>query len=139
MDSSIFCHMKRNWCWKARPKSPSSKKEKSTKTAKTEKKLANVKKSKIEKPKPVVEVLKQKKPPVTKRILKNRQNPQKPRKPYYDEKDKVALGLMRKLRVDWSSEEDRFLLLCRAAGTYLCQNTSLNMVINILISYFFLD
>lgn len=35
------------------------------------------------------------------------------RKPYYDEKDKAALRLMRKLRVDWSSGEDAFLLLCK--------------------------
>ena len=35
------------------------------------------------------------------------------RKPYYDEKDKAALRLMRKLRVDWSAGEDSFLLLCK--------------------------
>ena len=35
------------------------------------------------------------------------------RKPYYDEKDKAALKLMRKLRVDWSTGEDSFLLLCK--------------------------
>ena len=45
------------------------------------------------------------------------------RKPYYDEKDKAALRLMRKLRVDWSPREDSFLLLCKVAGTYLCSNT----------------
>ena len=35
------------------------------------------------------------------------------RKPYYDERDKAALRLMRKLRVDWSAGEDSFLLLCK--------------------------
>ena len=40
------------------------------------------------------------------------------RKPYYDERDKAALRLMRKLRVDWSAGEDSFLLLCKV----LCQS-----------------
>ena len=50
------------------------------------------------------------------------------RKPYYDEKDRSALRLMRKLRVDWSAQEDSFLLLCKVAGAYLCQNTRSQMV-----------
>jgi len=50
------------------------------------------------------------------------------RKPYYDEKDKQALRLMRKLRVDWSSREDSFLLLCKAAGMFLCSGTKNQMV-----------
>lgn len=50
------------------------------------------------------------------------------RKPYYDEKDKAALRLMRKLRVDWSSGEDSFLLLCKVAGSYLCSNSRNQMV-----------
>ena len=50
------------------------------------------------------------------------------RKPYYDEKDKAALRLMRKLRVDWSSGEDSFLLLCKVAGSYLCRNARYQMV-----------
>ena len=37
------------------------------------------------------------------------------RKPYYDERDKAALRLMRKLRVDWSAGEDSFLLLCKVS------------------------
>ena len=39
------------------------------------------------------------------------------RKPYYDEKDKEALKLMRKLRVDWSDQEDSFLLICKGSVT----------------------
>jgi hypothetical protein len=35
---------------------------------------------------------------------------------------------MRKLRVDWTKEEDSFLLLCKVAGSYLCQNMSYRMV-----------
>ena len=50
------------------------------------------------------------------------------RKPYYDEKDKAALRLMRKLRVDWSAGEDSFLLLCKVAGSYLCRNSRYQMV-----------
>ena len=51
-----------------------------------------------------------------------------PKKPYYDEKDQAALRLMRKLRVDWSTQEDSFLLLCKVAGSFLCANTRQQMV-----------
>ncbi len=71
------------------------------------------------------------------------------RKPYYDDKDKEALKLMRKLRVDWSDQEDSFLLICKVqliyekhfvlaalrnslllqvAGAYLCRNMRPQMV-----------
>lgn len=50
------------------------------------------------------------------------------RKPFYDDKDKEALSLMRKLRVDWKDHEDSFLLLCKVAGLYLCLNTKSRMV-----------
>ena len=50
------------------------------------------------------------------------------RKPFYDERDRAALRLMRKLRVDWSTQEDSFLLLCKVAGAYLCQNSRNQMV-----------
>ena len=43
------------------------------------------------------------------------------RKPYYDERDREALKLMRKLRVEWTNKEDSFLLLCKVAGTFLDQ------------------
>lgn len=42
------------------------------------------------------------------------------RQPNYDEIDKQALRLMRKLRVDWSAEEDNFLLICKVAMMALC-------------------
>ena len=51
-----------------------------------------------------------------------------PKKPYYDEKDRAALRLMRKLRVDWTQPEDSLLLICRVAGAYLCQNARQQMV-----------
>ena len=35
--------------------------------------------------------------------------------------DKEALKLMIGQRVEWSKEEDTFLLLARVAGSYLCQ------------------
>lgn len=41
------------------------------------------------------------------------------RQPNYDDVDKQALRLMRKLRVDWSPEEDNFLLLCKVATLVL--------------------
>lgn len=44
------------------------------------------------------------------------------RQPQYDEIDQQALRRMVKLRVDWSREEDNFLLLTRAAHLILCPN-----------------
>lgn len=41
------------------------------------------------------------------------------RQPIYDDVDKEALKHMHKLRVDWSPEEDRVLLLCRVAIMYI--------------------
>ena len=35
---------------------------------------------------------------------------------------------MRKLRVDWSDQEDSFLLICKVAGAHLCQNSRAGMV-----------
>ncbi|XP_066992630.2 general transcription factor 3C polypeptide 1 [Anabrus simplex] len=43
-------------------------------------------------------------------------------RPYYDEIDMHALKLMSKLRVEWSTEEDNLLLLCKVASMYLCPN-----------------
>eukprot|EP00095_Tigriopus_kingsejongensis_P011852 maker-scaffold493_size155937-snap-gene-0.21 protein:Tk11852 transcript:maker-scaffold493_size155937-snap-gene-0.21-mRNA-1 annotation:"general transcription factor 3c polypeptide 1" len=64
---------------------------------------------------------------VIKRVIKARAKTAE-RKPYYDEVDKAALRLMRKLRVDWSAQEDSYLLLCKVAGLYLCQNSRNQMV-----------
>jgi len=61
------------------------------------------------------------------RVVGRRKTTQE-RKPYYDEKDKAALRLMRKLRVDWSAGEDSFLLLCKVAGSFLCSNSRNQMV-----------
>ena len=33
-----------------------------------------------------------------------------------------------RLRVDWSDQEDSFLLICKVAGAYLCQNSRSGMV-----------
>lgn len=46
---------------------------------------------------------------------------------YYDEVDEMALRRMSRLRVDWNSKEDNFLLLCRVAYLYLCPNGRPNM------------
>eukprot|EP00094_Tigriopus_californicus_P009796 TCALIF_09445-PA protein Name:"Similar to Gtf3c1 General transcription factor 3C polypeptide 1 (Rattus norvegicus)" AED:0.03 eAED:0.04 QI:37/0.71/0.62/1/0.85/0.87/8/0/1945 len=64
---------------------------------------------------------------VVKRVIKPRVKNTE-RRPYYDEVDKSALRLMRKLRVDWSAQEDSFLLLCKVAGSYLCKNSRNQMV-----------
>ncbi len=45
------------------------------------------------------------------------------KKPYYDDRDRAALRLMTKLRVDWTQQEDSFLLLCRVASAFLCRNS----------------
>ena len=79
-------------------------------------------------PKPKSEAVKgSSRPAVTKRLV-TRKVTQVVRKPYYDEKDKAALRLMRKLRVDWSAREDSFLLLCKVAGAFLCANARNQMV-----------
>ena len=60
-------------------------------------------------------------PKIRKRILQQR-IPSKPRKPYYDDKDRAALRLMTKLRVEWTEKEDSFLLLCKVAGAFISSN-----------------
>ncbi|BES97387.1 general transcription factor 3C polypeptide [Nesidiocoris tenuis] len=42
-----------------------------------------------------------------------------PRRPYYDQVDREALRRMVKLRVDWSSNEDNLLLICKVATLYM--------------------
>ena len=39
-----------------------------------------------------------------------------PRRQYYDEKDRLALLQMRRLRVTWSKAEDSFLLICKVTN-----------------------
>nr|XP_045612135.1 general transcription factor 3C polypeptide 1-like isoform X1 [Procambarus clarkii] len=51
-----------------------------------------------------------------------------PKKPYYDEEDRAALRRMNKLRVDWSSAEDSFLLLCKVASSFLFPNIRSQMI-----------
>ncbi|XP_045025411.1 general transcription factor 3C polypeptide 1 isoform X2 [Daphnia magna] len=58
------------------------------------------------------------KPASKTRVVKPRKQ-KGPRRPYYDEKDRQALLLMRRLRVTWSAMEDSFLLMCKVAGTYI--------------------
>lgn len=43
----------------------------------------------------------------------------------YDDIDRMALQHMNKLRVDWNSKEDNFLLLCKVAQMYLNPNNRL--------------
>ena len=53
------------------------------------------------------------------------------RKPYYDERDKAALRLMRKLRVDWSAGEDSFLLLCKVSCPSFLDAISISIVVHV--------
>lgn len=41
------------------------------------------------------------------------------RRPYYDEKDREALKLMKMMRVSWTSQEDIMLLFCKVASLFL--------------------
>ena len=50
------------------------------------------------------------------------------RRPYYDETDRAALRLMRRLRATWSQAEDSFLLMCKVGGTYLSSSLRYGMV-----------
>lgn len=45
----------------------------------------------------------------------------------YDDIDRMALQHMNKLRVDWNTQEDNFLLLCRVAQMYLNPHNRLMM------------
>nr|CAH0105604.1 unnamed protein product [Daphnia galeata] len=64
------------------------------------------------------------------RVVKARKK-KGPRRPNYDEKDREALLLMRRLRVTWSDMEDSFLLVCKLAGTYIhgCLRQSVPFVV----------
>ena len=45
--------------------------------------------------------------------------PKKPKTPYYDAEDRLALKRMTKERVDWSTSEDSLLLLCRVTSSFM--------------------
>ncbi|XP_055636014.1 general transcription factor 3C polypeptide 1 [Toxorhynchites rutilus septentrionalis] len=60
--------------------------------------------------------------------------PRKRKRNHYDEVDRKALRLMKKLRVDWSRNEDAILLTCRVAVKYLYGDVrNSNQIINSLI------
>lgn len=56
------------------------------------------------------------------RVRANKKKNPKTYRNYLDEKDKKALQLMSKLRVDWSQTEDNVLLLCKVAALYVSPN-----------------
>merc|ERR1740128_565732 len=157
LDSSIFAHLKRNWIWNSgtrrgerqdkitrppfsiallqddRESSADLDSELLFKTVKVTTELNRAKDNRKRKgtdephkkdlfPKEIT-----RRPTKYVRVLGKRKTNVE-RKPYYDEKDKAALRLMRKLRVDWSTREDSFLLLCRVVGNYLCANQRSQMV-----------
>ncbi|XP_075236331.1 general transcription factor 3C polypeptide 1 [Lycorma delicatula] len=57
------------------------------------------------------------------------------RKPYYDQIDKEALKHMSKLRVDWSQEEDRVLLICKIASAFICPHTRKQINANMFVTF----
>ncbi len=154
MDSSLFAHLRRNWFWHGRKSMPMCtvpKKQKpgaSVTTMKAEDADAAAKTQRAKKLKrrltsvyktskdvseslvdPVLHLT-----PFPKRVRRRtaaaKTTPTAaavPKKPYYDDKDKAALRLMRKLRVDWSPAEDSFLLLCRVAGNFVCRRHHLSV------------
>ena len=58
-------------------------------------------------------------PATTTRIVKTRKNRIR-RRPYYDEADRAALRLMRRLRANWTATEDSYLLMCKVSVFQNC-------------------
>ena len=146
LDSSIFAHLKRNWTWNTAeggrrgaalapaflPGVTSITTAAGT-AAVTVSTRPNVKRStrgqkrkRASSPAVRREAEAGSRPAVVRRVVRRKAAVE--RRPYYDEKDKAALRLMRKLRVDWSPREDSFLLLCKVAGAYLCAASRHQMV-----------
>ena len=159
LDSSIFAYLKRNWTWNSRQSVPTAKPapqsyEKKTRAGKKvlvtmEPNLKRSQKGQKRKrpsgdsavdqppekssksipfPK-TTKIESSSKPSKYTRVLQKRK-PARVRKPYYDEKDRAALRLMRKLRVEWTDKEDSYLLLCKVAGTFLCQSYVKNQMVS---------
>ncbi|KAG4077748.1 hypothetical protein HA402_011177 [Bradysia odoriphaga] len=121
-DSSLFAHLQRNWTFK-KISFPSKtvptvntvplnkvarKRDAGTLVKQTQQKIVPIK--------TVVRVPSSRTPfiqPQRKRL----------RQPCYDDIDKEALSLMKKLRVDWRPDEDNFLLLCKVGLLYLCPHS----------------
>lgn len=110
LDSSLFVHIKRNWQWVNRPRVPTQ----------TDTNTPKVKGVKRKQSTDDSEAASKK----AKAAVKKKRE----RRPYYDEVDQEALKLMRKLRVDWTPQEDSLLLVCKVAGWYLCDDTRTKMV-----------
>jgi hypothetical protein len=152
LDSSVFAHLKRNWTWNTiagsrrgdklappfQPPEPDGRREVELRVGPG----ASVHRVTVTRQPNVRRTTKGQKraraasgeapavgtrPAVIKRVVQRKQAAVE-RKPYYDEKDKAALRLMRKLRVDWSAREDSLLLLCKVAGSFLCAGSRNQMV-----------
>lgn len=127
LDSSFFAHLLRNWSFKTTKFKikkatliPNSRKgvpirynrlvrvtrDTSIRTGASDKKITVV---------PVSSLVRRRRRVTTRRATKTTRN----RVTVYDDVDREALRRMCKLRVDWNSEEDNFLLLCRVAKLYL--------------------
>lgn len=118
LDSSLYAHLQRNWSYKrirykTRPVKPERKKAQIKMNKRSQVVLA----AKRDKRNVIVPVKRYVKPVAKKIQFRARK---RPRTPNYDDVDKQALRLMRKLRVDWHPEEDNILLLCKVAMLVLC-------------------
>lgn len=127
LDSSFFAHLLRNWSFKATKykikKStilPNTRKgvpirynrlvrvvrDPTVRNNSGEKKISIV---------PLNSLSRRRRRATSRKTVKTARN----RVTVYDDVDREALRRMSKLRVDWNSEEDNFLLLCRVAKLYL--------------------
>ncbi|GLH04289.1 Uncharacterized protein GBIM_10026 [Gryllus bimaculatus] len=150
LDSAIFAHLKRNWNWanistkiEELPKKVDRRKYRImnlkaapvvfNKSAIIVKRSINylqkgrftaLRSERRTIPPAGAEVLLKKKPKTKPNVVRRieARKSRVPHKPFYDEVDLKALHLMSKLRVEWSTEEDTLLLLCKVASMYLCPN-----------------
>lgn len=127
LDSSFFAHLLRNWSFKATKykikkstSMPNNRKgvpirynrlvritrDSTVKNSSGEKKITIV---------PLNSLSRRRRRVATRKTAKAVRN----RMTLYDDVDREALRRMKKLRVDWNTEEDNFLLLCRVAKLYL--------------------
>lgn len=134
-DSALWVHVKRNWIWTSHKKSQIQNVCSSNITGTRKKYLDKINfkpiKFKDLPMKSVLKVVKKKRKFVSnsKKIVKTKKKmtrfivPRTKKKFYFDDVDKNILKKMSTTRSVWSEEEDKMLILCRAAMSYLCAHT----------------
>ncbi|XP_031625024.1 general transcription factor 3C polypeptide 1 [Contarinia nasturtii] len=129
LDSYFFAHLERNWSlnpMKYKPKLQSKEKSdaKPTRYSRSHRVTRDINSKKHESritPVPLhklksAAIRRRPKPVLRKKaaLVKKKRTRTK-----YDDIDRIALKHMNKLRVDWNTQEDNFLLLCKVASLYL--------------------